>query len=55
MKANASKYIEGAVSSMLICVMLAMRKLSRELKEFKEDPEPFIKNARTEGMSEYEE
>ncbi|MEG5552477.1 hypothetical protein UXO11_23185 [Enterobacter wuhouensis] len=55
MKTNVSKYIEGAVSSMLICVMLAMRKLSRELKEFKEDPEPFIKNARTEGMSEYEE
>jgi hypothetical protein len=38
MKANASKYIEGAVSSMLICVMLAMRKLSRELKSLKKIP-----------------
>ncbi len=53
-KHSVSNYIEGALSSMLICVMLAMRKLSSEINDYIKNPEPYIKNARMEGMNEYE-
>lgn len=54
MRNNISNYIDGALTAMLLCVMLSTRKLAKEIEAYKENTERYIHKARFEGMNENE-